>query len=158
MQNDCKKCLIYAICVQIVCKSYANSLLFCDLMKNSEKMRDSNMQKKFSIFKEKYSHITSMLDKGYPYTDVILDLKNNHELDLSFNTFRSYLYRYRQELNQNIDKSKPSASIDLGLKIYEESSDPSQSLDSSDEVERPKQVFKSRKTADSFIQNLLNNH
>ncbi len=119
-------------------------------------MRDSNMRKKFSIFKEKYSHIISMLDKGYPYTDVILDLKNNHELDLSFNTFRSYLYRYRQEQNQGIDKSKPSASIDLGLKTYEESSDPSQSLDSSDEVERPKQVFKIRKTADAFIQELLN--
>ena len=41
------------------------------------------MRKKFAIFKEKYSYIISMLDKGYPYTDVILDLKKNHELDLS---------------------------------------------------------------------------
>jgi hypothetical protein len=115
------------------------------------------MRKKFAIFKEKYSHITSMLDKGYPYTDVILDLKNNHELDLSFNTFRSYLYRYRQELNQSIHKSKPSASIDLGLKTYEESSDRSQSLDSSDEAEQPKQIFKNRKSGEAFIHNLLNN-
>lgn len=114
------------------------------------------MRKKFAIFKEKYSHIISMLDKGYPYTDVILDLKKNHELDLSFNTFRSYLYRYRQELNQSIDKSKQSVSSDLGLKTYVESSEPSQSLNSSNEVERPKQVFKSRKTADSFIHELLN--
>lgn len=116
------------------------------------------MRKKFAIFKEKYSHITSMLDKGYPYTDVILDLKKNHELDLSFNTFRSYLYRYRQELNQSIDKSKPFASSDLGLKTDEENYDPSQLDDSSDEVERPKQIFKTRKTGDEFIYNLLDKH
>ena len=114
------------------------------------------MRKKFSIFKEKYSHIISMLDKGYPYTDVVLDLKKNHELDLSFNTFRSYLYRYRQELNQSIDKSKKSVSSDVGLKTYVESSSPSQLLDSSDEVERPRQIFKNRETGDAFIAEILN--
>lgn len=114
------------------------------------------MRKKFAIFKEKYSHIISMLDKGYPYTDVILDLKKNHELDLSFNTFRSYLYRYRQELNQSIDKSKQSVSSDLGLKTHVESSDPSQSNDSSDELEQPKQIFKNRRSGEAFIHKLLN--
>lgn len=64
------------------------------------------MRKKFGIFKEKYPHIISMLEKGYPYTDVILDLKDNHQLDLSFNTFRSYLYRYRKELNSVINTSE----------------------------------------------------
>jgi hypothetical protein len=142
--------------VQIICKNYANSLLFYDLKKISEKIRDSNMRKKFAIFKEKYSYIISMLDKGYPYTDVILDLKKNHELDLSFNTFRSYLYRYRQELNQSIDKSKQSVSSDLGLKTHVESSDPSQSSDSSDEVEQPKQIFKNRRSGEAFIHKLLN--
>lgn len=64
------------------------------------------MRKKFGIFKEKYPHIISMLEKGYPYTDVILDLKDNHQLDLSFNTFRSYLYRYRKELNSVMNTSE----------------------------------------------------
>ena len=70
------------------------------------------MRKKFGIFKEKYPHIISMLEKGYPYTDVILDLKDNHQLDLSFNTFRSYLYRYRKELNSVMNTSEKFTATD----------------------------------------------
>ena len=120
------------------------------------------MRKKFGVFKEKYSHIISMLEKGYPYTDVILDLKDNHQLDLSFNTFRSYLYRYRKELNQDIDTSTKSVLKNPDLRNHRtnmdtcNSEDSPQLPDSSDEVEKPKQTFKNRASGEAFIARLLN--
>jgi len=69
------------------------------------------MRKKYSVFKEKFPHIQSMLDQGYPYGDVILDLNQHHELNLSFNTFRSYLYRYRKTLHSDITSTQKSKEI-----------------------------------------------
>lgn len=120
------------------------------------------MRKKFGFFKEKYSHIISMLEKGYPYTDVILDLKDNHQLDLSFNTFRSYLYRYRKELNLDANTSTKSTSQSTDLRNHltnidtYNSKNSHQLPDCSDEYEKPKQVFNNRASGDAFINNLLN--
>lgn len=116
------------------------------------------MRKKFGVFKEKYSHIISMLEQGYPYTDVIVDLKNNHQLDLSFNTFRSYLYRYRKELNQEIHlpKNVKSTKSDLNDLSTSNLKNTPQSLDHNDDVKKPKQIFKNRKTGEEFIHKLLN--
>lgn len=120
------------------------------------------MRKKFGLFKEKYSHIISMLEKGYPYTDVILDLKDKYQLDLSFNTFRSYLYRYRKELNLNANTSTKTTSQSTDLRNHltnidtSNSEDSPQLPDSSDEVEKPKQTFKNRASGDAFIARLLN--
>lgn len=120
------------------------------------------MRKKFGVFKEKYPHIISMLEKGYPYTDVILDLKDNHQLDLSFNTFRSYLYRYRKELNLDVNTSTRSTAsnvysindpTDTSVSNIENSPE---AADSDDEKERPQQVFKNRANGEAFIQKLLN--
>lgn len=119
------------------------------------------MRKKFGVFKEKYPHIISMLEKGYPYTDVILDLKDNHQLDLSFNTFRSYLYRYRKELNLDVNiatKSTPH-NIDsinhlTNIAVSNTENAPA-SPDCDDEKERPRQEFKNRKSGEAFIHKLL---
>lgn len=120
------------------------------------------MRKKFGVFKEKYAHIISMLEKGYPYTDVILDLKDHHELDLSFNTFRSYLYRYRKELNQDVNTSTKSTSQNIDSRNHPTNIAVSNTKNSpeltncNDETEMPKQVFKNRASGDAFIHKLLN--
>ena len=120
------------------------------------------MRKKFGVFKEKYPHIISMLEKGYPYTDVILDLKDNHQLDLSFNTFRSYLYRYRKELNLDVNTSTRSTAPNVDSRNHPTDVPVSnienvpESANSDDEKERSQQVFRNRKHGEAFIQKLLN--
>ena len=120
------------------------------------------MRKKFGVFKEKYAHIISMLEKGYPYTDVILDLKDNHQLDLSFNTFRSYLYRYRKELNLDLNTSTRSTAPNVDSRNYPTDAPVSnienatESINTDDEKERPQQVFRNRASGEAFIQKLLN--
>lgn len=120
------------------------------------------MRKKFGVFKEKYTHIISMLEKGYPYTDVILDLKDNHQLDLSFNTFRSYLYRYRKELNLDVNTSTKSTSQNTDSRNHPTNIAVSNTENSpelpncNNKTEKSKQVFKNRASGEVFIHKLLN--
>lgn len=106
------------------------------------------MRKKYSVFKEKLPHIQSMLDQGYPYTDVILDLNQHHELNLTFNTFRSYLYRYRKELNSEINSTPKNKEIKVDQLAIEAT-----------QLEKEGQTRTTRNYAESgavFIAKLLN--
>lgn len=119
------------------------------------------MRKKYSVFQEKYSHITSMLNKGFPYADVIDDLKANHQLDLSFNTFRSYLYRYRKELNND------GCAINNAVSKNDDPKSPSQNLQKNEipnlegldqtSIEDHRQTFNNRASGEAFIAKLLDN-
>ena len=107
------------------------------------------MRKKYSVFKEKFPHIQLMLDQGYPYGDVILDLNQHHELNLTFNTFRSYLYRYRKELHSDINSTQKSKEIKSDSLAVE-----------SVELEKEEQTLTTKSYAESgaeFIAKFLNN-
>lgn len=119
------------------------------------------MRKKYSIFQEKYSHITSMLNKGFPYADVIDDLKDNHQLDLSFNTFRSYLYRYRKELKND------GCAINNAVSKNDDTNNSSTNFQNNEipdleelnqaSIEDHRQTFNNRASGEAFIAKLLDN-
>jgi len=56
--------------------------------------------------------IEQLIHEGYTQQSIVEKLKMDHELDLSLNTFKSYLYRYsskngKAQENSNLDSKKP---------------------------------------------------
>ncbi|AZC05449.1 TPA: hypothetical protein ACXI2C_003535 [Acinetobacter baumannii] len=120
------------------------------------------MRKKFSVFQDNITHIKQMISKGYTYNDIISDLKDNHSLDLSFNTFNSYLYRYRKENpNDEIGESKKTDNDSIksksGDKNESKPAEITQVVNDADNVKPAdkKQHFNTRKDGDNFISNLI---
>lgn len=56
--------------------------------------------------------IERLIHEGYTQQSIVEKLKMDHELDLSLNTFKSYLYRYsskdgKAQENYHLDSKKP---------------------------------------------------
>ena len=126
--------------------------------------------KKFKVFQSKYPLINSLTKQGYTQVEIIEKLKLEHDLELSVNTFKSYLYRLKKsgKINiQNVIASENKVSVgehnqnDNVHKVSDNlTPSPIESNDSEDD-EKPddlpstQQVLNNRQKGQRFIQNLL---
>lgn len=120
------------------------------------------MRKKFSVFQDNIIQIKQMISKGYTYDDIRSYLKDNHSLDLSFNTFNSYLYRYRKENpSEKIGKSKETVNNSIksisGGTVETKPAETTKIVNDADNVKHAekKQHFNTRADGDNFISNLI---